>query len=341
MKRAIPMILIPTLAALAGGYWWQSQRAEKPADFALYGNIDLRQVSLAFNGDARIVTLSVQEGDHVHPGQVLGNLDADRLTHQLAEATAQLEAQRQLVLRAHNGSRPEEIAQARASVAASEADAAYARNQLDRLQKVASTSSGEAVSRQDLDNAKSALDAANARLENARKALELAVLGPRKEDVAQAEALQKAAEAKVAYLRRLLADTTLIAPANAVVRNRLLEPGDMASPEKPVYSLAIVDPKWVRAFVSETDLGRLRPGMAAKVSADSFPGRQFDGWIGFISPVAEFTPKSVQTEELRPSLAYEVRVFVKDQNDELRLGMPATVRLVPAGGDQQHPASSS
>jgi HlyD family secretion protein len=103
----------------------------------------------------------------------------------------------------------------------------------------------------------------------------------------------------------------------------------MSSPQRPVYSLAITDPKWVRAYVSEPDLGQTRPGMKAAVVVDSFPTRRFEGWIGFISPVAEFTPKAVQTEELRTSLVYEVRVFVKDPSDELRLGMPATVYLLP------------
>jgi len=101
----------------------------------------------------------------------------------------------------------------------------------------------------------------------------------------------------------------------------------MSSPQKPVLSLAIVDPKWIRAYVSEPDLGKLHPGMPATVVVDSFPNRRFEGWVGFISPVAEFTPKTVQTDELRTSLVYEVRVFVKDPSDDLRLGMPASVVL--------------
>jgi len=119
----------------------------------------------------------------------------------------------------------------------------------------------------------------------------------------------------------------LVAPMAATVRSRLVEPGDMASPQKPAFSLAITDPKWVRAYVSETDLGHVRPGMKATVMVDAFPGRGFPGWVGFISPVAEFTPKTVQTPDLRTSLVYEIRVFVKDPGDELRLGMPATVHL--------------
>ena len=108
----------------------------------------------------------------------------------------------------------------------------------------------------------------------------------------------------------------------------------MVSPQRPVFDLAIVDPKWVRAYVSEPDLGKLHPGMQASISTDSFPGVAYSGWIGFISSVAEFTPKPVETVELRSSLVYEIRVFVNDPQDQLRLGMPATVTLDvgPAAG---------
>ena len=172
---------------------------------------------------------------------------------------------------------------------------------------------------QDVDDAKAALDVAQAQLAVNEKALELAVIGPRKEDIAQNEAQLRANEAQLALLRQQLVDAQLFAPLDAVIRTRILEPGDMASPQKPVFSLAITDPKWVRAYVSEPDLGKVHPGMSAIVMVDSFPKRRFEGWIGFVSPVAEFTPKTVQTEELRTSLVYEVRVFVKDPSDELRL----------------------
>jgi HlyD family secretion protein len=103
-----------------------------------------------------------------------------------------------------------------------------------------------------------------------------------------------------------------------------MEPGEKASPQRPVFSLAITDPKWVRAYVAEPDLGKLRIGMTASVVVDSFPDRRFEGWVGFVSPVAEFTPRTVQTEELRTSLVYEVRVFVKDPSDQLHLGAHQT-----------------
>jgi HlyD family secretion protein len=135
----------------------------------------------------------------------------------------------------------------------------------------------------------------------------------------------QADEAQASYLRQQLADAELVAPADAVVRTRLMEPGEMASPQKPVFSLAVIDPKWVRAYLAEADLGKLQMGTPASVVIDSFPDQRFVGWVGFVSPVAEFTPKNVETEELRTSLVYEVRVFVKDPDNQLHLGSPATV----------------
>ncbi|MGZ5011406.1 MAG: efflux RND transporter periplasmic adaptor subunit [Methylobacter sp.] len=326
-------LLSAIVAIVLGLLVWQwPNREHDQSVLRLYGNIDLRQVSLAFNNSERIIEVLAQEGDRVQQGQVLARLDTSRLSPRVAEAAAQAEAQKQVVGRMHNGSRPEEIAQARANFDAARADADYARLQYQRLKLLSGDSSGRAVSKQDLDSGRSAMSSTEARVMLNKKALDLALVGPRKEDIAQAEAQLRSYEAQLTYLRQQIKDAELSAPSNAIVRSRLLEPGEMSSPQRPVYSLALVDPKWVRAYVGEADLGRLHPGAAAQVSVDSFPERTFDGWIGFISPVAEFTPKPVQTEELRPSLSYEVRVFVKDPVDNLRLGMPATVRvpLAPA-----------
>ena len=167
-----------------------------------------------------------------------------------------------------------------------------------------------------------------ARVADQREALRLAELGPRAEEVAAGEAQLQATQAQLELLEYQISQGQLKAPADAVVRSRLLEPGDMATPQRPVFALALTDPKWVRVYVNEPDLGRVRPGMAARVVTDSEPDRPIDGKVGYISSVAEFTPKSVQTEELRTSLVYEVRVLVEDAKDVLRLGQPATVRLV-------------
>jgi membrane fusion protein PltH len=331
MKRRLLILLVIVLIAAAGVTWWMFERNSAARDLVLYGNIDLRQVQLAFNNSERIAAVLVQEGDHVRKGQVLARLDTSRLEPQVIQAAAQAAAQQQVVMRLRNGSRPEEIAQARANVESAKADLVNAQRQYERYKSAAEASGGRAVRQQDVDAAKAALDVAVAKLAVNQKSLDLAVLGPRKEDVAENEARLRSNEAQVALLRRQLADSELIAPADAVVRTRVMEPGEMATPQNAVFSLAIIDPKWVRAYISEPDLGKIRPGMTASIEVDAFPQRRFDGWIGFISPVAEFTPKSVQTEELRTSLVYEVRVFVKDPADELRLGMPASVVLAAEG----------
>jgi HlyD family secretion protein len=328
MRRVIWIIALIVVVSLAAGLvWWINQPENGAGDIVLHGNIDLRQVELSFNNSERIAEVLAQEGDRVRQGQLVARLDTRRLAPQVAQAEAQTAAQRQVVQRLRNGSRPEEIAQARANVDSARADAANARQQYERIKSAAEMSAGRAVRQQDVDSAKAALQVAEAKLVVNQRALELALIGPRKEDIAEAEAELRANEARLALLRQQLVDAQLMAPTDAVVRTRLMEPGEMASPQKPVFSLAITDPKWVRAYVSEPDLGRLHEGMAAAVAVDSFPSRRFDGWIGFISPVAEFTPKTVQTQELRTSLVYEVRVFVKDPSDDLRLGMPATVYL--------------
>jgi HlyD family secretion protein len=323
VRLLVPGLLVA--AVLATGFvYWLDHRPENTQELVIYGNVDLRMVDLPFHGNERIAAVLVQEGDHVHQGQVLARLDVSRLQPQMMAAEASVAAQRAVVEKLHNGTRPEEIAQARAAVAQSKADAENARVQFERKKPLVERG---AASQQDFDNARAALDMANARVESNQKALDLAIAGPRREDIAQAEAELRSDEAQLALMNQELTDAQLVAPTDAVVRSRLMEPGEMASPQRPVFSLAIVDPKWVRAYISEPDLGKIHPGESASVAVDSFPKRRFDGWIGFISPVAEFTPKAVETTELRTSLVYEVRVFVKDPMDELRLGMPATVFL--------------
>jgi HlyD family secretion protein len=323
MKRTI---LLLVLLAAAGGIAWYVWKyvhhADASSELTLYGNVDLRQVQLAFNNSERIVSVLFQEGDRVKKGQLLARLDTSRLEPQVSQAESQVAAQQQVVERLHNGARPEEVAQAKANVDLAKADAINARQVYDRNRALVT---GRAVSQQDVDNAKAALDVADAKLVVSQKALDLVVAGPRKEEIAEAEARLRANQAQLKLLKQQFADAELIAPVDAVVRTRLMEPGEMATPMKPVYNLAITDPKWVRAYVNEPDLGKVRAGMKAAIVVDSFPERRFDGWIGFVSPVAEFTPKIVQTEELRTSLVYEVRIFVKDPADQLRLGMPATV----------------
>ncbi|ANN65368.1 HlyD family efflux transporter periplasmic adaptor subunit [Bordetella bronchialis] len=327
MKKMIAVLAAVALAAIAAVFWVLNRHPQDPDRLTLYGNVDIRQISLAFDGSDRIAEMNVEEGDRVRAGQILARLDTRTLALELAQARAEVGVREQSLLRLRNGTRPEEVQQAQAQVAAAQADADLAARQLKRLQGVAGDTSGRGVSREDMDSAASRVRVAQAQLENRKQSLRLARLGPREEDIAEAAASLQAARAQADLLQHRLDLAQLKAPRDAVVRARLLEPGDMASPQRPVYTLAIYDPKWIRAYVNETDLGRIKLGMAAQVLTDSYPGQAIAGKVGYISSVAEFTPKNVQTETLRTSLVYEVRVLVQDPDDRLRLGMPATVTI--------------
>jgi HlyD family secretion protein len=310
---------------VAGVLLWRAFHDKAPgSNLVLYGNVDIRQVELAFNGSERISSMSAEEGNRVEKGQLLATLETDRLTHEVGGAEAQVRAQREVVARFEAGSRPEEIRKARADVKAAEAEATNAETNYNRLKFLSEKGS---VSLQQRDNAQTVADSSRQKLQAARETLNLTVIGPRREDIAAAKATLKAYEATLALAQKKLTDAHLYAPSAGIIRNRIMEPGDMASPQKPVYTLALTDPVWVRTYIPEPDLGKIKIGMVAEVSTDSYPGKHYKGWVGFISPTAEFTPKSVETREVRTKLVYQARVYVCNPQNELRLGMPATVNI--------------
>jgi HlyD family secretion protein len=341
--RLCAVYILVILGMIGGGIWfWQSkQDTVSGNELMLYGNVDIRQVELAFNDSERIADLLVEEGDRIKKGQLLAKLETERFELAVARADAQVKTQEQVVARLVAGTRIEEIRKAKADVAAGAAALDDAERTYKRISVLVPQ---KAASVQSLDDARAAANSARARLNASQAVLDLAIAGPRKEDIAAAKALLKRYEAELALARHDLKNAFLHAPTDGIVQNRILEVGDMASPQKPVFTVALADPLWVRAYISEPDLGKIREGMKAAVTTDSFPAKQYEGWIGFISPTAEFTPKPVETTEIRTKLVYQVRVFVKNPNDELRLGMPATVRVQldqPRSVKGQQPAGDS
>jgi HlyD family secretion protein len=328
MKRRLGRLFLAVaiLAVVACGLtaWTWPGRSTNGDKLILYGNVDVRQVELAFFVSERIAELLVVEGDRVTKGQPLATLDATRFSDQAAAAQANLQSQEQVVKRLVAGSRPEEIRKARADLAAAQAKEVEAERNYKRVVDLSKTGVKTA---EEVDGAKAAWQSATANVDAMQAMLDLAVAGPRIEDIEAAKAELRAREADLSLARRNLADARLAAPSDGVIQDRILEVGDMASPERPVFTIALTTPLWVRAYVDEPDLGKIVPGMAAIVKTDSYPDKVYHGWVGFISPTAEFTPKPVETSQLRTRLVYQVRVFIDDPRNELRLGMPATVIL--------------
>ncbi|RJQ80117.1 MAG: HlyD family efflux transporter periplasmic adaptor subunit [Desulfobacteraceae bacterium] len=334
MKRFKIILLVALLVAagVLGWRWWAGNTAREAGNtLRLYGHIEIRDAQLAFKEQERIAEVLVEEGDRVAAGRILARLDTQRLNAQIREAEAQAAARRQILNRLLAGPRKQEIDQARSEFEAAQVRVANARRNYERIHQ---TAGAGASSEQALDNAKALRDVETAQLHVREKALQLALEGSRPEDIAEARSRLEAAQATLELLQIRLADAVLKAPVAGVVRSRILEPGEMADPGRPVLTLSLTDPKWVRAYVPEPMLGHIRPGMPARVISDSFPERPIEGWIGFISPQAEFTPKNVETTDLRTQLVYEVRIYVRDEQDRLRLGMPVSVEVDRPGWEK-------
>lgn len=322
MKR-ISLWLLAALIACALGWYWIGRDGRGGEGLRLYGNVDIRQVDLAFRVPGRIAAVLVDEGDRVKAGDVLAELDAQPYRDALAKATAERDAALAAMNKYHAGFRAEDIAQAKAEVAQLQAQVENA-DRLARRRK--DLLKDAAVSVEESESAAYSRDALRAQLLKARKALDLQLAGYRAEDVAAAEASYRSAQASVETAETDLADTRIVCPSDGRVLSRVREPGAVVAGAATVLVVAVDRPVWVRAYVPEPDLGRVRPGMPMLVFTDSRPDKPYAGSVGFISPTAEFTPKNVETQALRTDLVYRLRVIVENPDDGLRQGMPVTVR---------------
>lgn len=321
IKIAIALAL---LAALAGAGIWLWRNADARRQLALHGNVDIRQVDLGFRVGGRITEVLVDEGDRVEKGQPLASLDTDMLQQQLDAMKAALAEQEAKLAKLEKGYRAQEIAQARASLASATASAENARLNLER---VSGLRSRNAVSQKELDNARAADREARASRQSAQQQLDMLLSGFREEEVLAQKAAVEAAKAQLKKAEIQLQDATLLSPQAGVILTRAREAGAIVGEGQTIYTLSLVDPVWLRAYVSEPDLGLIKPGMKVRVAVDSAPGKTFPGNVGFISPTAEFTPKTVETKEVRTSLVYRLRIRAEDPENVMRQGMPVTVYI--------------
>lgn len=320
-RRILPAALV---LAVAGGAWWLwADRAERTnAEIRLYGNVDIREVDLSFRIPGKLAEVRVDEGDAVAAGDVVAVLDAAPYRDALARARAQRDAAAADMAKHHAGYRREDVAKARAEVARLEAQVENAVRVARRRQTLLLSG---AIAAQDYDDAAANRDALSAQLESARKELELQATGFRSEDILASEASLRAADAAVDAALTDLADTEIIAPSDGMVLARVREPGAVAPAGATILTVALARPVWVRAYVPEPLLGRVRLGMSMRVFTDSRPDQPYSGRVGFISPVAEFTPKNVETTTLRTDLVYRLRILIDEPDQGLLQGMPVTV----------------
>ena len=325
MKRRVILVLL-VLAAIAGLLWkWQCARVETTENgLTLYGNVDIRRVQLSFPMQGRLAEVRFEEGDRLKKGEIVAKLVRTTFDEDLARAQAERDQAAAELTRLKNGTRPQEIAQARALV--DERKAALKSVEVEFNRRAALVEIG-AVTGQSYDDIAARRDQAQAQLQAAEAALSLAVEGPRQEDIAVAQARLAAAEAAVARAQTRVGDTELKAPNAGILMTRVEEPGAVVGAGQAVAVLSLTNPVWVRTYVAEPDLGRVWPGMKAEIVTDSRPDQPYHGQVGFISPEAEFTPKAVQTPQLRTDLVFRVRIIADNPDEGLRQGMPVTVHL--------------
>lgn len=323
-RLVVPAIIL--IVAAAGGLYWASRPAPDGAGpITLNGTVDIRQVDLSFRVEGKLARLAVEEGDRVVTGQMVAELDRGYLDDARRVAEARVAAQTAQLAKLERGNRPQEIAQARAEAERTQAALVNARATHDRI---AALPLDRVASRQSLDDARGALRQAEAQAARAAQALDLARSGSREEDISIARAQLAGEQATLDLMNRRLADAVLTAPGDGIIMTRVREPGSNLMPGATVATLALSQPMQVRAWVAETQLDRAVPGTKVEIHTDAAGAKAlYHGQIGFVSPVAEFTPKSVETPELRTSLVYRLRIIVGDADDGLRQGMPVTVVL--------------
>lgn len=321
-KKIIPVIAIACIVAAAAYFLRNHDPATQES--ILYGNVDIREVALAFRVSGRVAEVKVDEGASVRQGDTLATLDAEPLQNSLRASEAMLAALTSRNALLHKGHRSEDIEQAKARHQSVRAALTEAERQLARQQQLVPEGAG---SQRALDAAQSMRDQAAAQVKVAQEQVQLLTSGFRKEEIAESDAQLAQARATLDSAKLALRDATLSAPSDGVILTRAVEKGAMVQSGSPAFSLSLTKPVWARAYVNEPQLGRYATGTKVVLHTDTRPEKPYHGVVGFVSPSAEFTPKAVETADLRTSLVYRLRIVVDDPDAQLRQGMPVTVRL--------------
>jgi len=325
VKRRLP-IVIASIILLILVLWFVVFRSTNDADAILAsGAVEATEADLGFQIPGRIEQIDVLEGDAVAQSSELAWLDRTELQARKLAAEAQVDASSAVLRQLESGSRTEEIAQARSALAAAEQNLTNAKRDFERTKRL---HDGGAVSRQALDHQETALELAQAEHDRAKEQLQLVESGPRVERIEAQRAIVAQARASVAQTDAALKNAVIVAPFDGVVTVRHREPGEVVQAGAPVLTILNPDDRWVRIYVRENQVGRVKIGQPAFITADSYHDREYEGRVVFIASEAEFTPRNVQTTEERVRLVYRVKVQItEDPSFDLKPGLAADVRL--------------
>lgn len=314
----IPVLLVAGGAA-AYAYYRLAPRPD-PSVIRVSGNVEVTDVEVSFRIPGWVEARPVSEGELVTAGQLIARLENTELAQEVALREAEVRAYAAELAALEAGSRPQEIAVARSVVGHAQAElsrlAAEHQRQRDLLER-------KVASQQVYERAKAEYEVAKSQLEEAQERLKLADEGPRQEDIIRARARLEQMKQGLAIAKTRLSYATLVSPISGVVLSENVEAGEYVVPGIPVVTVGDLVNTWLRAYVNETDLGRIKLGQQVCVATDTYPGKVYAGHLSFIASAAEFTPKNVQTSEERVKLVYRVKIVIPNSKLELKPGMPA------------------
>jgi HlyD family secretion protein len=326
MKRIIPVVILLSAIVAASVYYYprMTQKAAPVNQLMLSGNIEAHESLVGFKVPGRIVELPVEEGQQVAQNALLARLDDADFEQRVRIDEATVRVRESNLALTLAGTREQETRAAQQAMIDAHADLEQKNLDNGRAQKLFAK---DEVSAQERDLAATALKRSAAIFKAAQQRYSEAVEGSRKEEIAIARANLNEANAGLGLSQVNLSYTVLRAPSSGVVTVRQAELGEVVAPGSPVVTLADLEHIWLRAYIAETDLGRIHWGQQAAITTDTYPGKQYHGRISFISSIAEFTPKSVQTTKERVTLVYRIKIYIDNPNHELKPGMPADARI--------------
>jgi len=334
-KRSIIVIVFFVLLVGVGGFVYYGQQKAQHGEVYFSGTIEAIQSNLAFQTTGRVLQVAVNEGQNVEKGQVLAQLDRSEFQSRYDQAKATLDkslrSQEQLatVLEIYTKTLPAEIARAEAAVASAGYISDDARKNYDRYERLFQRG---VSSEKERDAMKLGYETAAARLAEAEAILRQARSNLKKidagrQDVGAAKSQVEVSRAALDQARIQMGYTQLTSPFSGTITSRNVEPGEVVTAGREVFTLADLSRVDLKIFVDETQIGKVKPGQTAEVKVDTFPGKVYTGHVSFVSPEGEFTPKIIQTQKERVKLVYLVKISLSNPDLELKSGMPADAWL--------------